>query len=532
MIADQLFDLAPDKFYRYYYACKLADAICHNTDSNRFIDLGATEGILHLAFPDHSVFQMDLHILPSSGVSVRGDARAIPFPDHIFDIVFALDILEHISPTTRVNAILEAIRITRKAAIFSFPADNPLNSRTETLLNHIEIALTNRENPFLQEHFLNGPVDHTEAVRILSDHFPYVRTFCNFSHTGWLLSQLMEAVLSMLPLALPLQKIFRRLYNTDSVHWLPQTPVYRLILVGSHSEIPSITPDTPAPDYQILFPEILKAVSETYATLQNLDLYARKMEQEVAQKESYIQKLLTELNANQSNPFPTDSVPSTQQNLHLITEKFTLLETAYKKLETALEDRDSAFIRLESAYRDLLSSHDSDKRIYQELSLAYQRLESEYRDLKAGHLELESNYLIISKSYRELETEHIRLESGYHDQYDAYQKLEQAYLAALDDLKRNKSALETLETEYKKLESAYQTLICRDQQRAGEITDLTLTLQTMKNTLRQSTNLGDRLQSEMRIIAQQKSRYEHRIQDLEIQIIELLNGKWNENSLE
>lgn len=53
---------------------------------------------------------------------VMATAASLPFADRSFDAVVASDVLEHIPPPSRALVIKEALRVTRKVAIFGFPS--------------------------------------------------------------------------------------------------------------------------------------------------------------------------------------------------------------------------------------------------------------------------------------------------------------------------------------------------------------------------------------------------------------------------
>lgn len=52
---------------------------------------------------------------------VLATAAQLPFGDQSFDVVIVSDVLEHVPPECRTAVIREALRVTRKVAIFGFP---------------------------------------------------------------------------------------------------------------------------------------------------------------------------------------------------------------------------------------------------------------------------------------------------------------------------------------------------------------------------------------------------------------------------
>ena len=49
-------------------------------------------------------------------------ATKLPFPDGSFEAVIASDVLEHLPPSSRLEAVREALRVTRMLAVFGFPS--------------------------------------------------------------------------------------------------------------------------------------------------------------------------------------------------------------------------------------------------------------------------------------------------------------------------------------------------------------------------------------------------------------------------
>lgn len=106
------------------------------------LDIGSGRGAflwpLLDEFPDLPVTALDLldyrvadmQTVHAGGIepltALKMDVTALAFPDHSFDVVTMLEVLEHIPETRR--ALAEVCRVARRAVIFSVPSkedDNP-----------------------------------------------------------------------------------------------------------------------------------------------------------------------------------------------------------------------------------------------------------------------------------------------------------------------------------------------------------------------------------------------------------------------
>jgi hypothetical protein len=111
---------------------------------------------------------------------VVATATCLPFGDRFFDAVVVSDVLEHVPPDRRVAVIREALRVTRKIAIFGFPSGARAFSYDQLLAK----AYDNRklERPvWLQEH-MRYPFPTEELFEPISREWT-VRTFGNESVT-------------------------------------------------------------------------------------------------------------------------------------------------------------------------------------------------------------------------------------------------------------------------------------------------------------------------------------------------------------
>ena len=99
-------------------------------------------------------------------------AADLPLGDQSYDVVLALDVLEHIPPEIRMKVISESLRVARKLVIFGFPSGEAAHKADEELK---------------REYIRKGvPVPDWLEEHMLAD-FPEADLFQN--HSGWAVEQ-------------------------------------------------------------------------------------------------------------------------------------------------------------------------------------------------------------------------------------------------------------------------------------------------------------------------------------------------------
>lgn len=83
------------------------------------------------------------------------NAANLPFQDQSFDAVVASDVLEHVPPQCRNAVIQEALRVSRKVAIFGFPSGTLAFEYDEKLARVYDSCRQPRP-VWLEEHFCHG----------------------------------------------------------------------------------------------------------------------------------------------------------------------------------------------------------------------------------------------------------------------------------------------------------------------------------------------------------------------------------------
>ena len=141
----QLDDLESSHFW--YRARKLQLARWFSSQESHLhvLDLGSATGgnTLHISSLGHEVTsveysQIGVQIQKNKGIPViQADARELPFPESIFDVVVCLDVLEHIVEDKIVAS--EIFRVLKPGGKFliSVPEDPKLWSDHDVTANHV-----------------------------------------------------------------------------------------------------------------------------------------------------------------------------------------------------------------------------------------------------------------------------------------------------------------------------------------------------------------------------------------------------------
>lgn len=98
---------------------------------------------------------------------IVGDARRLPFADRTFDVVLALDLLEHVAPWDRGTVLAELRRVTRRRLIVGCPAGAAAERADRRLADRYR-AKGHEPPGWLAEHLTHGVPDPAELERALA----------------------------------------------------------------------------------------------------------------------------------------------------------------------------------------------------------------------------------------------------------------------------------------------------------------------------------------------------------------------------
>lgn len=144
----------PDVFERHYLASQCIDT------SDSVLDVGGELGNLK-KFTMAQVTVVDI----GKG-DIQYDGKHLPVADRSYDVVTAIDVLEHVPKKARADFIRELIRVAKKRIILSFPLGTSEHEQAErTLL--ADVRKKGNTIQYLEEHVAHGLPTVQEVVNQL-----------------------------------------------------------------------------------------------------------------------------------------------------------------------------------------------------------------------------------------------------------------------------------------------------------------------------------------------------------------------------
>jgi len=120
---------------------------------------------------------------------IQGEGTRLPFKDKTFDVVSALDVIEHISPQKRDAFIEEMCRVSKDSVLLSAPFKNKEIEDVENLLFCQLKKQYGIEHQQLLEHKKYGLPEIDEISQLLTQHMQTGSSFSYGSLKNWLVLQ-------------------------------------------------------------------------------------------------------------------------------------------------------------------------------------------------------------------------------------------------------------------------------------------------------------------------------------------------------
>ena len=127
-----------DRYQRYAVAARALDVWRDGAGGLSVLEVGSNVHRDLEQFLDDMVVYLDSARPANSADSdrfVQGDGIVCPFRDRAFDVVLALDVLEHIPAAARRNFLAELLRLASRGVVIAAPFLSPAVSAREESLN-------------------------------------------------------------------------------------------------------------------------------------------------------------------------------------------------------------------------------------------------------------------------------------------------------------------------------------------------------------------------------------------------------------
>ncbi|TDY25468.1 methyltransferase family protein [Paraburkholderia sp. BL6665CI2N2] len=197
-IRSDLYAFQYDIFQRYSLLQRLVSAAFPSSyaDKLSILDVGCGASKLSSTFLGECVqiTRADVSDFGESDIVVLDPGAPLPFPDQSFDVVMALEVLEHVPSDHRAALIAECRRVARQGVILCCPVADYGAADAEKVLNETVRQLADKDEAFLLEHALLGLPTLAEVNETLHDEGWNVASIPNAPLDHWLLFSIVDLI--------------------------------------------------------------------------------------------------------------------------------------------------------------------------------------------------------------------------------------------------------------------------------------------------------------------------------------------------
>ena len=158
------------------------------TGAVRVLDVGAGDADLARAFlPERFTISLaDTDAFGRPDITLLQPGAPLPFADRSFDVVLAMDVLEHVPAAARPGLVGELTRVADTAAVLSHPVASPAVVAAEEVLAAAYRTFFGEPSQFLAEHAHHGLPTTESTVTALAAAGLQSATFASCPLVDWL----------------------------------------------------------------------------------------------------------------------------------------------------------------------------------------------------------------------------------------------------------------------------------------------------------------------------------------------------------
>lgn len=232
VISDNLYELPFDQFQRYKGIEEVVNLL-RKKRGQMILDVGGYPGLISDFLPKDETYILDI-VDANRRNYIQGDGTSLPFKDKAFDVVTAIDTLEHIPINRRSEFISELIRCSSRYAIVMGPFFSEDINLAEKII--FEFSMKTLGKDFANRHPLREHLEHglphieqfKEQLRELGCIF---EVFPSGYLYHWIILNFVKHFLFTIPDSDELHKMVDKYYNVYFYEEDKRDPSYRHMFV-------------------------------------------------------------------------------------------------------------------------------------------------------------------------------------------------------------------------------------------------------------------------------------------------------------
>jgi GT2 family glycosyltransferase/peptidoglycan hydrolase CwlO-like protein/SAM-dependent methyltransferase len=390
--AAALLELPFDQYQRYRIVQEVIDAVRWKHPL-RVLDVGGSPGTLVRFLPEDDVLIVD--VADQGGLDLYASGTALPFIDRAFDVVVAVDTLEHLPPAERSRFLEQLVRVASEAVIVAAPFDDPAVVQAEEFLHNLILSRYGTPYHFMDEHRRYGLPDLAATEAFLAERGFRTAVLPNGYLHHWLVAISVFFLLQWRFHDERLNAVANAYYNANFYRLDNCEPSYRHVIVAAKSLdlsrlAATICPEQPptwadrAPHLTFLN-MLIRAVTEGWSK-RALEAEAHLLESEgrVQQLGAQVSALATELQEQAGELSQlTELVSERQAAVDTLMRELQERQAAVDALTGELQERQAAIERLTELVSERQAAVDTLMRELQERQAAVDALTDELQEQQA-----------------------------------------------------------------------------------------------------------------------------------------------------